>query len=192
MSNYTNSLYNDYEKEIIKRKEVERQYKLIKLRNDILESENQRLEKKIIMMEQGVIVEKERIINEKNQIIEAQNKKIIELVHQLNLTKYERDQYLAKLNIDGTNRTLSSVTEKLAKLDDLSTDECSSLMTSLIGELKKNLDDKYSLLNIKFAEIDSQFKDLIRLNADNLEQNQIKELFDIISTNLNILATMLS
>ena len=103
MSNYTNSLYNDYEKEIIKRKEVERQYKLIKLRNDILESENQRLEKKIIMMEQGVIVEKERIINEKNQIIEAQNKKIIELVHQLNLTKYERDQYLAKLNIDGTN-----------------------------------------------------------------------------------------
>ena len=50
MSNYTNSLYNDYEKEIIKRKEVERQYKLIKLRNDILESENQRLEKKIIMM----------------------------------------------------------------------------------------------------------------------------------------------
>lgn len=90
------------------------------------------------------------------------------------------------LNIDGTNRTLSSVTEKLAKLDDLSTDECSSLMTSLIGELKKNLDDKYSLLNIKFAEIDSQFKDLIRLNADNLEQNQIKELFDIISTNLNI------
>lgn len=103
MSNYTNSLYNDYEKEIIKRKEVERQYKLIKLRNDILESENQRLEKKIIMMEQGVIVEKERIINEKNQIIEAQNKKIIELVHQLNLTKYERDQYFAKLNIDGTN-----------------------------------------------------------------------------------------
>ena len=103
MSYYTNSLYNDYAKEIIKRKEVERQYKLIKLRNDILESENQRLEKKIIMMEQGVIVEKERIINEKNQIIEAQNKKIIELVHQLNLTKYERDQYFAKLNIDGTN-----------------------------------------------------------------------------------------
>lgn len=103
MSNYTNSLYNDYEKEIIKRKEVEKQYKLLKLRNDILESENQRLEKKIIMMEQDVIAEKEKIINEKNQIIEAQNQKIIELVHQLKLTKYERDQYLSRLNIDGTN-----------------------------------------------------------------------------------------
>ena len=90
------------------------------------------------------------------------------------------------LNIDGTNRTLSSVTEKLAKLDDLSTDECSSLITSLIGELKKNLDDKYSLLNIKFTEIESQFKDLIKLNESNIEQNQIKELFDIISTNMNI------
>lgn len=90
------------------------------------------------------------------------------------------------LNIDGTNRTLASVTEKLTKLDNLSTDECSSLMTSLIGELKKNLDDKYSLLNIKFTEIDTQFKDLIKLNESNIEQNQIKELFDIISTNMNI------
>ena len=90
------------------------------------------------------------------------------------------------LNIDGTNRTLNSVTEKLAKLDDLSTDECSTLITSLIGELKKNLDDKYSLLNIKFTEIEAQFKDLIKLNESNIEQNQIKELFDIISTNMNI------
>ncbi len=90
------------------------------------------------------------------------------------------------LNIGDTNRTLSSVTEKLAKLDDLSTDECSSVITSLIGELKKNLDDKYSLLNIKFTEIDSQFRNLVRLNENNLEQNQIKDLFDIISTNLNV------
>ena len=90
------------------------------------------------------------------------------------------------LNIEGTNRTLGSVTEKLAKLDSLSTDECSTLITSLIGELKKNLDDKYSLLNIKFTEIEAQFKDLIKLNESNIEQNQIKELFDIISTNLNV------
>ncbi|MBR1908211.1 hypothetical protein IJ818_04675 [bacterium] len=90
------------------------------------------------------------------------------------------------LNIGDTNRTLSSVTEKLAKLDDLSTDECSTLITSLIGELKKNLDDKYSLLNIKFTEIESQFKNLVRLNENNIEQNQIKDLFDIISTNLNV------
>ena len=59
MSNYTNSLYNDYEKEIIKRKEVERQYKLIKLRNDILESENQRLEKKIIKQLKREIIKME-------------------------------------------------------------------------------------------------------------------------------------
>ena len=90
------------------------------------------------------------------------------------------------LNMGDTNRTLSSVSEKLLKLDELSTDECSSVITSLIGELKKNLDDKYSLLNIKFTEIDTQFRNLVRLNENNLEQNQIKDLFDIISTNLNI------
>ena len=90
------------------------------------------------------------------------------------------------LNMGETNKTLSSVTDKLMKLDDLSTDECSLLITELIGELKKNLDDKYSLLNIKFTEIESQFKNLIRLNESNIEQNQIKDLFDIISTNLNV------
>lgn len=90
------------------------------------------------------------------------------------------------LNMGETNKTLGSVTEKLMKLDDLSTDECSSLITELIGELKKNLDDKYSLLNIKFTEIESQFKNLVRLNESNIEQNQIKDLFDIISTNLNV------
>lgn len=96
MSNYTNSLFNDYEKEIIKRKKVEKKYKLIKLQNDILESENQRLEKRIREIEQYIIYEKDKEID-------ALKKKIIGLSKELDLTKYERDQYLAKLNIDGTN-----------------------------------------------------------------------------------------
>lgn len=102
MSNYANSLYNDYEKEIIERKRAEKQNKLLKLRNDILESENQRLEKAIIKIKQNVIEEKEKIINEKEKEIEALKSKIVELTKELDLTKYERDRYLAKLNIDGT------------------------------------------------------------------------------------------
>ena len=95
MSNYTNSLYNDYEREITKRKEVEKRNKLLKLRNDILESENQRLEK--------INFQKEKqILEATNENIALKNK-IIELTKKLNMTKYERDQYLAKLNIDGTN-----------------------------------------------------------------------------------------
>ena len=106
MSNYANSLYRDYEKLEIKNQKVNKENKLLRLRLDILESENQRKDK-IISKHEKVIEDIEtnnkKIINEKDKIIEAQNKKIIELVNQLNLTKNERDMYLAKLNMDGTN-----------------------------------------------------------------------------------------
>lgn len=106
MSNYVNSLYRDYEKLEIKNNKITKENKLLKLRLDILESENQRLEKSCNKQEkiiESIEIKNQYIIDEKNKIIEAQNKKIIELVNQLNLTKYERDMYLSKLNIDGTN-----------------------------------------------------------------------------------------
>ena len=102
MSNYVNSLYKDYEKLEIKTKKLQEENKWLKLRVDIAESEQQRLEK----INNQIALENEQIINEKNKIIEAQNKKIIELVKQLNLTTYERNNYLAKLGIDGTNSGL--------------------------------------------------------------------------------------
>lgn len=106
MSNYANSLYRDYEKLLKKNQELEKKYKLEKLHRDIVESENQRLEKICLNHEkelEDIEYKNQSIINEKDKIIEVQNKKIVELVNQLNLTKYERDMYLAKLNIDGTN-----------------------------------------------------------------------------------------
>ena len=104
--NYANSLYKDYEKILKKNQELERKYKLEKLHCDIIESQNQRLEKicqKHEKIVEDIKIKNQTIINEKDKIIEAQNKKIIELVNQLNLTKYERDMYLSKLNLDGTN-----------------------------------------------------------------------------------------
>lgn len=105
-SNYSNNLYKDYEKILKKNQELERKYKLEKLHCDIIESQNQRLEKicqKHEKILEDIKTKNQSIIDEKDKIIEAQNKKIIELVNQLNLTKYERDMYLSKLNIDGTN-----------------------------------------------------------------------------------------
>ena len=105
-SDYTNSLYKDYEKVLKKNQELERKYKLEKLHCDIIESQNQRLEKicqKHEKIVEDIKIKNQSIINEKDKIIEAQNKKIIELVNQLNLTKHERDMYLSKLNLDGTN-----------------------------------------------------------------------------------------
>ena len=103
MSNYTNSLYKDYEKEFNKRKEVENQNKLLKLRNDILESENQRLEKRIKKLEEDIIKKQKNLIKEKDKEIETLKNKIITMTKELDLTKYERDNYLSKINTDGTN-----------------------------------------------------------------------------------------
>lgn len=94
-SNYSNSLYKDYEKLEKKYKELEKKYKFEKLRADVAEYENQRFE--------IINNKKQSIIDEKEKIIIAQNNKIIELTKKLNMTEYERNQYLAKLNIDGTN-----------------------------------------------------------------------------------------
>ena len=95
MTNYTNGLYKDYEKLLEENEKLKSEYKLAKLHLDIAESENQRKDK--------IIDKTEFEINEKNKIIEIQKEKIKKLVDQLNLTEYEKNQYLAKLNIDGTN-----------------------------------------------------------------------------------------
>ena len=94
-SNYSKKLYNDYEKLEEKYINLEKKYKLEKLRADVAESEQQRLEK--------LNFQKYKKFDELTNENTALKNKIIELRKMLNLSEYERDQYLAKLNIDGTN-----------------------------------------------------------------------------------------
>ena len=94
-ANYSKSLYNDYEKLVIKNKELSQENNFLKLQIDIAESEKQRLEK--------INFQKRKQYEEAiNENIALKNK-IVELTKKINMTEYERDQYLAKLNIDGTN-----------------------------------------------------------------------------------------
>ena len=90
-SNYSNSLFHDYERlqEKLSKSEIERKFQ--KLRADIAESEQQRLEKQLLTKD-NIIIEKDRTITEKDAIIEAQNKKILELVKKLDMTAEERDE----------------------------------------------------------------------------------------------------
>ena len=94
-SNYSKKLYKDYEKLEEKYINLEKKYKLEKLRADVAESEQQRLEK--------LNFQKDKKFDELTNENTALKNKIIELTKKLNMTEYERDQYLAKLNIDGTN-----------------------------------------------------------------------------------------
>jgi len=95
MSNYSNILYKDYEALQRKYDKLKKEAKFQKIRADIAEDEQHRLEK---------IQEKQNAeIKEKDNKINALSQKIIDLTKKLNLTELERNKYLAKLNIDGTN-----------------------------------------------------------------------------------------
>ena len=72
------------------KKEIKELKRLISIAEDI----EQRSEKKLL--------EKERIIEEKDAEIRALKRKLVEQAKELDLTKQERDKYLASLNLDGT------------------------------------------------------------------------------------------
>ena len=97
-SNYQKIFYEDYENLEIKFSDVTEKYKFEKLRADVAESQQQRLEKEI--------ERKDRIIDEKDKIIAAYEKKVMDLQKQLDLTNYDKDNYLSRLNNDGTNSGL--------------------------------------------------------------------------------------
>lgn len=95
ISNYGNGLKKDYDAVVVKNEKLERDNKMLKLKLDIAESENQRKDK--------IIDKHDEEMDEKDKMIETLKNKIIALTKELDLTTYERDQYLSKLNIDGTN-----------------------------------------------------------------------------------------
>jgi len=79
-------------------KKYKKEIKELKRKVNIAEDLKQRLEKKLRKQE----LEKEKIISEKDAEIFALKKKLIEQAKELDLTKEERDKYLAELNLDGT------------------------------------------------------------------------------------------
>lgn len=97
-SNYSKSLYKDYELLQKKYEEMEKKYKFEKLRADIAESKQQRFEK--------LYLKSKALIKDREKENQALKDKILELSKKLDITKYEKDNYLSKLINDGTNSGL--------------------------------------------------------------------------------------
>ena len=76
----------------------------LKKQVNIAEDMQQRLEKKLKIQE----LENEKLINEKDAEIFILKRKLIEQSKELDLVKKERNQYLARLNLDGTTSGLST------------------------------------------------------------------------------------
>lgn len=87
------------------------------------------------------------------------------------------------LNIGDTGRVLNNIG---VKLDNILNQENISEAKEILLNLKKDLEDRSSYLNVRFTEWEASFKDALNKNEDLITVPQMKELFDILSTNLTV------
>ncbi|MBR2524871.1 hypothetical protein IKE67_00230 [bacterium] len=110
--------------------------------------------------------------------IEDINKKFLELSDTLDAIKTQN-----ALNIGDTSRILNNLG---AKLDGIAENTNNDEMLELIGDLKNSISDKYSYVTVKFTELETSFKDLQSHREDIVTIPQMKELFDVLSTNITV------
>lgn len=110
--------------------------------------------------------------------IEEINKKFSELSDVLDSIKTQN-----ALNIGDTSRALNNLS---VKLDEVTSSLDDDEMLELIADLKHSITDKYSYVTVKFTELESALKSVVENNSDLVTMPQIKDLFDILSTNLTV------
>lgn len=87
------------------------------------------------------------------------------------------------INIGDTGRVLNNIG---VKLDNILNQENISEAKEILLNLKKDLEDRGSYLNVRFTEWETSFKDALSKNDDLITVPQMKELFDVLSTNLTV------
>ena len=87
------------------------------------------------------------------------------------------------LNTSDVDKLLSGINAKLEKIN---TEEDIDLIKIFLSELKQNLDERHGILVSKFAAIESLFTNLLKNSSEMPKASEMKELFDIIATNLSV------
>ncbi len=87
------------------------------------------------------------------------------------------------LNTSDVDKLLSGINNKLEKIN---TEEDIDLIKAFLTELKQNLDERHSVLISKFGAIESLFSSLLKNSNEQPKSAEIKELFDIVATNLSV------
>ena len=87
------------------------------------------------------------------------------------------------LNTSDVDKLLTGIN---TKLDKINTDEDIDLIKAFLNELKKNLDERHDVLISKFGAIESLFSNLLKNSNELPKSAEIKELFDIVATNLSV------
>ena len=87
------------------------------------------------------------------------------------------------LNTSDVDKLLAGINSKLEKIN---TDEDVALIKIFLSDLKQNLDERHSMLLSKFGAIESLFSNLLKNSSETLKSSEVKELFDIVATNLSV------
>lgn len=87
------------------------------------------------------------------------------------------------LNTSDVDKLLAGINSKLEKIN---TEEDIDLIKIFLSELKQNLDERHNVLISKFGAIESLFSNLLKNSAESLKSSEVKELFDIVATNLSV------
>ena len=87
------------------------------------------------------------------------------------------------LNTSDVDKILENINSKLERIDN---GDDIDLIKGFLSELQKNLDERHDVLLSKFGAIESLFSNLLKNSNDAVKSDQLKELFDIIATNLSV------
>lgn len=87
------------------------------------------------------------------------------------------------LNTSDVDKLLSGINAKLEKIN---TEEDIDLIKIFLSELKQNLDERHNVLISKFGAIESLFSNLLKNSSEMPKSAELKELFDIVATNLSV------
>ena len=87
------------------------------------------------------------------------------------------------LNTTDVDKLLSGINSKLEKIN---TEEDINLIKAFLTELKQNLDERHNVLVSKFGAIESLFTNLLKNSSETMKSSELKELFDIVATNLSV------
>ena len=87
------------------------------------------------------------------------------------------------LNTSDVDKLLAGINSKLEKIN---TEEDIDLIKIFLSELKQNLDERHNVLISKFGAIESLFSNLLKNSSETLKSSEVKELFDIVATNLSV------
>ncbi len=85
-------------------------------------------------------------------------------------------------NADGIDRLLVDMTNKLELMR---SNGSIDVVSAYVNELTRSLEDKYSVTLVKFQDIEHALRTLYNNQTDNIKGEDLKEVFDVISKNIN-------